>query len=87
MYPDVRPAPTKPSFPLHLFSPKYIHCTLLKVKLVGGFRGGPVAKNLPANAGDMGLIPCQEDPTCCGIAKPVLRKRLLKPTHLEKPSQ
>ena len=28
-------------------------------------------KNLPANAGDMGLIPGPEDPTCLGAAKPV----------------
>ena len=28
----------------------------------GGFPGGTVVKNPPANAGDMGLIPCWEDP-------------------------
>ena len=27
-----------------------------------GFRGGSVVKNLPANAGDAGSIPGQEDP-------------------------
>ena len=27
-----------------------------------GFLGGSVVKNLPANAGDAGLIPAQEDP-------------------------
>ena len=29
-----------------------------------GFPGGSVVRNLPASAGDMGLIPMQEDPTC-----------------------
>ena len=28
-----------------------------------GFPGGSVVKNPPANAGDKGLIPLQEDPT------------------------
>ena len=28
-----------------------------KIKTVRGFRRGPVVKNLPCNAGDMGLIP------------------------------
>ena len=32
---------------------------------------GPVIKNPPANAGDMGLIPGQEDPTCHETAKPL----------------
>ena len=31
---------------------------------VGGFPGGSVVKNPPASAGDMNLIPDQEDPTC-----------------------
>ena len=31
----------------------------IKIK---GFPGGSVVKNLPANAGDTGLIPGQEDP-------------------------
>ena len=29
-----------------------------------GFPGGSVVKNLPARAGDTGLILVQEDPTC-----------------------
>ena len=33
--------------------------------------GSSVVKNLPANAGDTGLIPVQEDPTCFGATKPV----------------
>ena len=37
----------------------------------GDLPGGPVVKNLPANAEDMGLI--QEDPTCFGAAEPVHR--------------
>ena len=28
-----------------------------KCKVIGGFPGGSVVKNLPANAGDMGLTP------------------------------
>ena len=32
--------------------------------------GGPVVKNLPANAGDMGSIPGGEDPTCHRATKP-----------------
>ena len=35
------------------------------------FPSGSGVKNLPANAGDMGLIPIQEDPTCQGAAKPM----------------
>ena len=33
--------------------------------------GGPMVKNLPANAGDMGSVLVQEDPTCCGATKPM----------------
>ena len=36
-----------------------------------GFPGGSLAKNLPANAGDMGLIPDPEDPKFCGTTKPM----------------
>ena len=36
------------------------------------FYGGPMVKNPPANAGDMGLIPgIREDPTCQEATKPV----------------
>ena len=43
---------------MHHFAPKtqvctYDHCT----SVTGGFPGGSVVKNLPANAGDMGSIP------------------------------
>ena len=40
-----------------------------------GFRGGPVVKHLPANAGGTGLMPGWEDPTCCRATKPVCHKR------------
>ena len=43
-----------------------------KSNLAGGFPCGPVAKNLPVHAGDTGSSPGQEDPTCRGIAEPVL---------------
>ena len=33
--------------------------TTLEGKLMGDFPGGPVVKNPPSNAGDMGLIPGQ----------------------------
>jgi len=40
-----------------------------------GFPGGSVVKNkqknLPASAGDTGLIPDGEDPTCCEATKPL----------------
>ena len=39
--------------------------------MAGDFPGGGVVKNLPANAGDMRLIPGPEDPTCCRATKPV----------------
>ena len=32
---------------------------------------GPVVKNPPVNAGDMGSIPGPEDSTCLGATKPV----------------
>ena len=35
------------------------------------FPGGPVVKNPPTNAGDMGLILVWEDPTGCGATKPM----------------
>ena len=43
----------------------------LKVSNDTNFRGGPVVKNLSANAGDMGSIPGPEDPTCHGAIKPM----------------
>ena len=36
------------------------------------FPGGLVMKNPPTNAGDMGSIPCPEDPTCHGAHMPKL---------------
>ena len=39
--------------------------------MIMGFSGGSVNKNLPAHAGDMGLIPGPEDSTCHGATKPV----------------
>ena len=41
------------------------------LKCVWGFPRGTVDKNLPANAGDTGSIPVQEDSTCCRTIKPV----------------
>ena len=35
-----------------------------------GFPGGSVVKYLPANAGDRGSVPDQEDLTCQGATKP-----------------
>ena len=42
---------------------------LKKLKL--GFSGGTVVKNLPAMQGTRVQALVQEDPTCCGAAKPV----------------
>ena len=36
----------------------------------GGFPGGSVVKNPPANAGDRSSIPIWEDPICLGAMKP-----------------
>ena len=43
------------------------------------FPGGLVVENLTASAGDMGLIPGLEDPTCCRAIKPMAVPQLLKP--------
>ena len=51
--------------------------------------GGPVVKNLPAKAGDMGLVPGPRSTTCCGATEPLHHNywarglRLLKPTCLD----
>ena len=45
-------------------------CITLKCDL-GGFPGGAVVGNLPANAGDMGSSPVREDLTCHRATKPV----------------
>ena len=43
---------------------------MLKERLrFGGFPGGSVVENLPANVGDMGSIPDLDDRTCHGAAK------------------
>ena len=47
---------------------------MLKINVSEGFPGGLVVKNPPANAGDMGLIPVQEDATCCGVTKSLRHK-------------
>ena len=39
--------------------------------LLQGFPGGPVVRNLPASAEDMGSIVLQEDSTCYGATKPM----------------
>lgn len=44
-----------------------------KVKEMKASPGGPGVKNLPVRAGDIGSVPVQEDPTCCGAARPVSR--------------
>ena len=43
----------------------------IEKKKILDFPGGPVVKNPPTNAEDMGLIPGLEDPTCCGARKPM----------------
>ena len=43
----------------------------IKVIKLGGFPGGTVVKNLPANAGTWVRALVREDATCHGAAKPV----------------
>ena len=47
--------------------------TIMEKSPVGGFPGGAVVENLPANVGDTGSSPAlvQEDPTCRGATEPV----------------
>ena len=49
-----------------------------------GFPGGPVVKNPPANAGDMGSIPGWKDSTYLGVMKPVGNKATGHLPQLEK---
>jgi len=44
--------------------------------MVLGFSGGSVVTNLPANAGDMGLITDPTNTTCCGATKPCVTQLL-----------
>ena len=58
---------------LHSF--KYIFLNIQKSFTIKNdnyldFPGGPVVKNLPANAGDMGSIPGLEDSKCSETTKP-----------------
>ena len=46
-----------------------------------GFPGSSVVKNLPANIGDTGSIPGQEDPTCWEAAMPVFLSLAAKTTE------
>ena len=55
-----------------LESSKEIFCIYkLKTLLAKGFPGGSVAKNSPANAGDMGSSLVWKDPTYCWATKPM----------------
>ena len=45
----------------------------------GGFPGGSVVKNIPANARDMGLIPGWEDFTCSKATKSCASQLLSQP--------
>ena len=49
-------------------------------KAMADFSGGPVVKNSPANAGDMGSVPGPANPTCCEATKPGV-PQLLKPVN------
>ena len=42
---------------------------LIKTRNKGDFSGGPVAKNLPSNAGDKGLIPGQGTKIPCAVGQ------------------
>ena len=57
--------------PFTKINSKWIRDLNVKCK-TGGFPGGSVVKNLPANAGDARVRALVwEDPTCCGAAGPV----------------
>jgi len=43
-----------------------------KRQKIWGFPGGPVVKNLPCNARDIGSVPGQENATCLGATEPKL---------------
>ena len=45
-------------------------CMCVCIYMYTGFPGVSVVKNLPASAGDIGLIPHLVRSTCCGAAKP-----------------
>ena len=47
------------------------HSYCLRVWALGNFPGGSVEKNLPGNAGDMGIIPDPGRSTCLRETKPV----------------
>ena len=59
-----------PALPDKLF-PLTIHLLLLYKTRSWGFPGGPVVKNPPANAADMGSIPGLGNPTRRGATKPL----------------
>ena len=46
-----------------------------------GVPGSSVVKNLPANIGDTGSIPGQEDPTCWEAATPVFQSLAAETTE------
>ena len=53
------------------------------------FPGGPVVKNPPANAGEMGSIPGSgnQDPTCHGATKPSYLNQRSSVCHSDNPGQ
>ena len=52
----------------HIYSPRIFDKDAKTIQW-RDFPGGAVVKNPPANAGDMGLSPGPEDPTCRGATK------------------
>ena len=64
---------TNSAVPTHneLESSKEIFCIYKLKTLAKGFPGGSVAKNSPANAGDMGSSLIWKDPTYCWATKPM----------------
>uniref|UniRef100_A0A8B9XX75 LDL receptor related protein 11 n=1 Tax=Bos mutus grunniens TaxID=30521 RepID=A0A8B9XX75_BOSMU len=56
----------------------------LNKKSLLDFTGGPVAENLPTNAGDASSIPDLGDSTCCGTIKPVCHHE--RSCHKAKPA-
>ena len=66
------------------------HCLLRRARLdqhksmrrdVGDFPGGPVVKNLPSNAGDVGLISGEGTKIPHAVEQLSLRATTTEPTH------
>ena len=68
------PRPSYSFFPQHPMNPQLFQNKIYSLQLRKkdmNLPGGPMVKNPPANAVDMGPSLFQEDPTCHGATKPL----------------